>query len=141
VIEITPELSIPESELQFLASRAGGPGGQHVNKVSSRVTLRFDLWASPSLDEEQKRRIAQRLATRITKEGVLTMHARRHRSQAMNREELVGRFTELLREALRPRRARRKTRPSRAVKERRLSDKRRRGEQKRLRSKRHRPDD
>jgi len=141
VIEITPELSIPESELQFLASRAGGPGGQHVNKVSSRVTLRFDLWGSPSLDEAQKRRIASQLATRITKAGVLTMHARRHRSQAMNREELVGRFAELLAEALRPRRARRKTRPSRGVKKRRLDQKRRRGEQKRLRSRRHRPDD
>jgi ribosome-associated protein len=141
VIEITPELSIPESELRFLASRAGGPGGQHVNKVSSRVTLRFDLWASPSLDEAQKRRIAQRLATRITKEGVLTLHARRHRSQAMNREELVGRFAELLREALRPRRARRKTRPSRAVKKRRLDEKRRRGEQKRMRSKPRPSDD
>lgn len=141
MIEITPELSIPESELEFLASRAGGPGGQHVNKVSSRVTLRFDLWGSTTLDEEQKRRIAEALPTRITKEGVLTMHARRHRSQAMNREELLGRFAELLREALRPRRARRKTRPSRAAKKRRLDEKRRRGEQKRLRSKRHRPED
>ena len=141
MIEITPELSIPESELEFLASRAGGPGGQHVNKVSSRVTLRFDLWGSPSLGEEQKRRIAEALATRITRDGVLTMHARRHRSQAMNREELVGRFAELLREALRPRRVRRKTRPSRAAKKRRLDDKRRRGEQKRLRAKRPGADD
>jgi ribosome-associated protein len=112
-----------------------------VNKVSSRVTLRFDLWASPSLDERQKRRIAEALATRITKEGVLTMHARRHRSQAMNREELLGRFAELLREALRTRRPRKRTRPSRAAKKRRLDEKRKRGEQKRLRSRRPGADD
>ena len=133
MIEILPALAIPEAELTFTASRSGGPGGQHVNKVASRVTLRFDVAGSPSLDDEQKQRIAARLATRITKDGELLLHASRHRSQAANRLDLVQRFAELLRAALTPRRKRRKTAPTRAARERRLEGKRRRSEQKRLR--------
>ena len=68
---VIPGLEIPEGELEFVASRSGGPGGQNVNKVSSRVTLRFDVGHSGSLNEEQRTRIQRRLATRINKDGVL----------------------------------------------------------------------
>jgi ribosome-associated protein len=133
-IRINDRLSIPRGELRFTASRSSGPGGQHVNKVSSRVTLRFDLWDSPSLTDAQKRRIARKLATRITKEGLLMLHAQRHRSQAANRALLIERFADLLREALRRRRTRRKTRPTEAAVRRRLEQKRLRGRLKRQRS-------
>lgn len=135
MIRVNDELSIPESELEFRASRASGPGGQHVNKVSSRVVLRFDVRRSPSLDPAQKRRIERKLPTRITRDGVLWLAAQRHRSQAANRAELVERFAELLREALKERRPRRRTRTPRRAKEERLAQKRRRGDIKRLRGK------
>ncbi len=134
MIEIDGGLSIPERELSFSASRAGGPGGQHVNKVSTAVTLRFDVAESPSLDATQRRRLRSRLATRITKDGVLVMRCRRHRSQAANRAELIERFAKVVADALRPRQVRRRTRPTRESKERRLTDKRRRAEIKRGRS-------
>lgn len=134
MIEINESLAVGEGELRFTASRSGGPGGQHVNKVNSRVTLHFDLWGSASLTDEQKRRIASRLPTRINKEGVLKLHAQRHRSQAANRAELIERFALLLHEALRLRRARRPSRPSRNSVERRLEEKKRRSRMKQRRS-------
>lgn len=134
MIEVAAGVVIPENELRFTASRSGGPGGQHVNKVSTRVTLRFDLRDSPSLTEQHKSRIGRRLATRITKDGVLILHCGRHRSQAANRAELRERFEYLLREALRPRRRRKRTRPPRAASEQRLEEKKRRGRVKRLRA-------
>lgn len=140
-IEVLPGLSIPESELLFTASRSSGPGGQHVNKVSTRVTLHFDVGGSPSLTEAQRRRIASRLPTRINKSGVLKMHAQRHRSRAANRAVLVERFVALLQGALAQRTPRKKTRPSRAARDRRLQDKQHRGWLKKDRSRRFRPDD
>ena len=134
MIPITEALSIPDEELAFTTSRSGGPGGQNVNKLETRVTLRFDLAGSPSLSEEQKTRLRQRLATRITKNGVLQVTAQRHRTQAANREAAVERFAELLRENLREEPPRKKTRPSRAAKARRLEEKRRRSERKRERA-------
>lgn len=131
MIEIHPLLAIPEHELTFTASRSSGPGGQHVNKVSSRVTLSFDVANSPSLSEAQRRRLLARLATRITKDGVLKLHCQQHRSQAANRAELVTRFVAVLRQALRTRRRRKPTAPTRAARERRLTEKRQRGEIKR----------
>jgi ribosome-associated protein len=128
---ITPKLSIPDDELTLTASRAGGPGGQHVNKVSSRVTLRFDVAASPSLTAAQKRRIAERLRTRMSGAGVLRVVSRKHRSQAANRAEAVQRFVDLLRGALKRRRRRARTAVPAAEKRRRLEDKRRRGRLKR----------
>src|SRR5215475_13463468 len=96
-IEIDGEIALPEEELTFATSRSGGPGGQNVNKLETRVTLRFDLAGSPSLSPEQKARLRERLATRITKAGVLQVTAQRHRTQAANREAAVERFAELLR--------------------------------------------
>jgi ribosome-associated protein len=134
MIRINDRVSIPEDELAFAASRSGGPGGQHVNKVSSRVTLRFDLDGSPSLTESQKHRIRRRLATRVSNDGVLRVVCQRHRSQIANRREVVERFAELLRKALKRPRRRRKTRVPAESKRLRLEDKRRRGELKRRRS-------
>ena len=140
LIRINETLAIPEWELGFSASRSSGPGGQHVNKVNSRVTLEFDVEQSPSLGEQQKCRLASRLATRINRDGMLKLHAQKHRSQAANRAVLVERFAELLAEALKQQRRRRKTRPSAGAKRRRLKQKKRRSDVKKLRSRVSRDD-
>jgi len=123
---VIPGLEIPEGELEFVASRSGGPGGQNVNKVSSRVTLRFDVGHSGSLNEEQRTRIQRRLATRINKDGVLQVTSQRTRSQDLNRADAIERFAELLRAALREDKPRVKTRATRSSKEERLKEKRKR---------------
>jgi len=109
MIRILSGLSIPDEELMFTASRSGGPGGQNVNKVSTRVTLRFNVKASRSLSDDQKRRVLSSLATRISGEGVLRVVSQRTRSQAVNRDAAELRFAELLRQALAPPKLRRRT--------------------------------
>lgn len=136
MIEITPELAIPDGELTFTASRSGGPGGQNVNKVSTKVTLAFDVTGSPSLSSEQKAHILERLATRISRGGVLRVVSQRHRSQAGNREAAVGRLVELLRLALAEEPPRVPTRPTRVAKERRVVSKKLRA---RIKESRRRP--
>lgn len=131
MIEIGESLEIPDDEISFEFSRSSGPGGQNVNKVSTRVTLLFDVEGSPSLTDDQRARIKSRLGTRITKAGVLRVTSQKHRTQRANREAAVERFTELVGEALRRSRTRRRTKPTRAAKERRIQDKKRRGELKR----------
>ena len=123
---ISDRVSIDEAELRFVASRSAGPGGQHVNKVNSRVTLRFDLEATPSLDEGQKSRIRERLGTRISKDGILTVSAQKERWQSANRQRATDRFVELLQEALAIPKERRATRVPRRSQRRRLENKRRR---------------
>jgi ribosome-associated protein len=130
MIAIDDNLSIPEEEVTFTTSRSGGPGGQNVNKLETRVTLRFDLAGSISLSEEQKARLRERLATRITKDGVLQVTSQRHRTQGANREAAIERFAELLQESFREEAPRKKTRPSRAAKARRLDQKRRHSQRK-----------
>src|SRR5208337_1771946 len=100
MIEITDQVSIPEEELRFTASLSSGPGGQNVNKVSSRITLWFDVVNSPSLSPEQKELIQSRLATRIGKNGVLRVISQQTRSQLENKELAIERFAELLRDEL-----------------------------------------
>jgi len=117
-------VEIPESEFEFIASRSGGPGGQNVNKVSSRVTLRFDLDRTTALTPEQKQRVRKKLSSRISKEGVLQISSQRTRSQDLNREDVVARFGELLRAALREEKARVKTKATRSSHEERLKEKR-----------------
>lgn len=126
MIRVNDQLAIPLDELVFTASRSGGPGGQNVNKVSSRITLSFDVVNSPSLSPEQRARIAARLSTRINKDGILRINAQATRSQELNRADALERFAELLREALVVPKARKKTRVSRAAKERRLDEKKKR---------------
>jgi ribosome-associated protein len=134
MIRINQALEIPENELTFSASRSGGPGGQNVNKVNTRVALRFDVLGSPSLPADQKQTLLTRLASRITCEGVLQVVSQQHRTQAANRQAAVERFVAMLRGALARPKPRRKTRATLASKQRRLETKRRRSETKRQRS-------
>src|SRR5262245_5490992 len=122
-----PGLAIPENEITFTASRSGGPGGQNVNKVSSKVTLAFDVRGSAVLSEEQKRKIAGKLATSINKEGILQGVSQRTRSQELNRDDVLTRFAELLVRALTPQRQRIKTGTPRSAKTQRMDEKRKRG--------------
>lgn len=124
--------SIDESELEFLASRSGGPGGQGVNTTASKVELRWDVGAS-SLSDTQKRRVRKRLGNRITKDDVLILQAAEERSQHQNREAAKARFRSLVGEAITPSKRRKKTKVSRRQKRQRLEDKRHRSEKKRLR--------
>lgn len=136
MIHIMSGLAIPESAITFTASRSSGPGGQNVNKVSSRVTLSFNVLASTALSEDQKRKIGSRLTTRINKEGVLRIVSQKTRSQEMNRTDALERFSDLLCRALTDQRSRIKTRVPAGAKERRIEEKRKRTLVKRERLKR-----
>jgi ribosome-associated protein len=135
MIRISEEISIPEKELTWTATRSSGPGGQNVNKVSTRVTLFFDLKKTRTLSEEQKQRIRERLATRINKNGVLRVVCQSHRTQVKNRDGAIKRFVELLESALEEEAPRFKTKVSASEKRRRLEEKARRSRIKQLRSK------
>lgn len=134
MVEINPSLSLPDGELELRTSRSAGPGGQNVNKLETRVTVRFDVAGSPSLTDDQRRRIQERLGTRISKAGVLQVSSQRHRTQAANREAAVARLAGLLAAALEPEAERKPTRMPKAAKRRRLEEKRRRGRLKQERS-------
>src|SRR6266568_1079135 len=134
-LQITPALSIDDSELEERFVRASGPGGQHVNKVSTAVQLRFDAAQSHALSDDVRTRLYALAGNRVTDEGVLVIDARAHRTQVQNREDARARLADLIRRALvRPKR-RRKTRPGVAAKQRRLESKKRRSETKRGRGK------
>lgn len=133
---LLPGLVLPLSELRFTATPSSGPGGQHVNKVSTKVTLLFDVDGSPSLSEGQKARLHAALAGRIGKDGVLRLVSQTTRSQFANKEYAVERFAALVREALTPKPIRRKTRATLASKLRRLETKRKHGAVKRTRGSR-----
>ena len=132
-VTINAALTLPLRELSFVCDRASGPGGQHVNKVSTRVVLMFDVQSSPTLTTEQKQRIQERLSTRINKRGVMRVVSQRHRSQLANREASLERFVELLRAALSRPTYRKPTRVSKAKRVERMEDKRRRAKLKRNR--------
>lgn len=133
MIPITPRISLDERELSFSFIRASGPGGQNVNKVSSAVQLRFDVQNSASLPESVKARLRSLAGRRLTHDGVLVLTAQQHRSQERNREDAVGRLTELIRQAAVVPKARRATRPTLGSKKRRVESKVRRGAIKGLR--------
>ena len=133
MIIITQHIRIPEQELGLQYVRAGGPGGQNVNKVSSAAELRFDVRNSPSLGEEVKQRLARLAGGRITREGVLVIDARRHRTQAANRQDAIERFVKLIRQAAQRPKLRRATHPTAASRLRRLEGKKRRSQTKLLR--------
>ncbi|MCF8308051.1 MAG: aminoacyl-tRNA hydrolase [Bacteroidales bacterium] len=122
-----------EKEMEFQASRSGGPGGQHANKVSSKVELRFHVDSSEFLSEDEKQRIKKYLAHKLTKNGELLIESREARSQHQNKQLAVERFYSLLEWALKPRKKRKKTKPTKASKERRLKKKKEIAEKKQYR--------
>ena len=133
MIYITPTIAIDESEVREEFIRASGPGGQNVNKVATAVQLRFDVGNSPSLSDDIRDRLTRIAGRRITADGILIIEAKRCRTQAGNRRDAMERFIDLIRRAARPPSPRRKSRPTRASKERRLEAKRLRSRVKRLR--------
>lgn len=123
------------SELVFTTSRSGGPGGQNVNKVNSKVTLQFDVRNSALLTDAEKDAIAAKLASRITRDGVLILHAQESRSQVQNKEAVVNKFDQLLAKAFEKRKARKATKPSRGSVQDRIRKKKVQGEKKKWRRK------
>jgi ribosome-associated protein len=119
-------LNIPDlsAEFQFLTSRSSGPGGQNVNKVNSKVELRFDVQNSLLLSDEQKEIILVKLSTKITSEGILSVVSQRDRSQLVNKEDAVSKFYALILKALRPVKHRKSTKPTKTSVEKRLTAKR-----------------
>jgi ribosome-associated protein len=133
MIQVNRSIAIDESELRFDFVRASGPGGQNVNKVSTAVRLRFDVLSCPSLPEDVRARLMGLAGRRVGQDGVLSIEARRFRTQEANRRDAVDRLVLLVRKAAEKPRVRRKTKPSLASKMRRLDTKRRRGQAKQTR--------
>lgn len=130
-LEVSPALRVPFAELEFRATRSGGPGGQHVNTSSTRVEVSWDVAGSPSLTEPQRRRLLLRLASRLDGCGTLRLVSSGSRSQLRNREEVTERLRRLVAEGLVVPKVRKRTKPSRAAKAARLEGKRRRSATKR----------
>jgi ribosome-associated protein len=134
-LQIDGNVTIPLAELGFRFSRSSGPGGQHVQKSSTRVELLFDVANSPSLTDAQRARVLERLSGYVDSTGVLHLVAQSERSQVRNRQEVVARFQALMRKALKRRKRRKPTQPTAASQERRLRKKKRRGQIKQGRGK------
>ncbi len=132
-IVISHSLEIPESELQLTAVRSRGPGGQHVNKVSTGMVLEFHLQQSGTLNDRQKQRLLTFLGSRINQQGILRLQAQRHRSQSANREEVIEKFVSLLKEGVRPPKTRVPTRVPKRTREKRLTEKKQRSQIKGIR--------
>lgn len=134
---INDEVNIPLSELAYTASRSSGPGGQHVNTADTRIQVRWNVNESAALSGAERVRLLKNLASRLTEAGDLILASDTHRSQHRNREEVTRRLAALVREALIPPKPRRKTSPTRASREKRLDEKRRKARTKKDRGKKY----
>lgn len=121
------------SELDFSASKSGGPGGQNVNKVNTKITLRFDVQQSPSLSEEEKEKVFDKLSSRISNEGVLIVTAQNKRTQLQNKEAAIEKFNQLMGRAFAKRKIRKATKPTKGSVQRRLKSKKIQSEKKKMR--------
>ena len=135
VVPVNEVLSIPRAELDFRATRSGGPGGQHVNTSSTRIELTWNVLTSTVLSDEQRARLLEKLATRIDNSGELRLVSAGSRSQHQNKEEVTKRFAGVLERALRIPKPRKRTKVPKGVKEERLREKKKRSEVKRGREK------
>ncbi len=133
--ELTVNIPDLSAEFQFLTSRSSGPGGQNVNKVNSKVELRFDIQNSDLLSEDQKNILLVKLASKITSEGILSIVSQRDRSQLSNKEDAIEKLYLLIAKALTPVKPRKNTRPTKGSVERRLATKRIKAEIKQNRQK------
>lgn len=136
-LNVTPTIAIPRTEIQYRASRAGGPGGQHVNTSSTRIELLWDLGGSTAVSEEERERLRVKLAARLDSDGMVRVVASDRRSQGQNKQAADERLAALVKHALHVPKKRKATKPTRAAKEKRLSEKKHRSEIKKTR----RPDD
>ena len=132
-IQINRSLIVPDQEVEYRFTTSGGPGGQHANKAATRVELNWNVNTSAVLGPRQRQRILGALRNRIDKEGNLRLTSDRHRSQMQNRNDVTDRFRRLVHDALIPPKQRVRTGPSRAAKERRLQEKKRRSATKQAR--------
>lgn len=122
-----------DAEIDFSASRSDGPGGQNVNKVSSKITMRFDLMNSSLLTEAERQLLLKKIGNRLTKEGVLILSEQGSRSQLQNKENVIVKFNDIIEEAFKPEKIRRKTKPSKSSVEKRKTHKRLQSEKKKWR--------
>lgn len=134
-IRVTPSLRIPAAEVRLAYARSGGPGGQHVNKTASKVQLFWSLRDSAVVNDADRAWLEERLASKLTGDGEIVVAAETSRSQSRNVDFAVEKLVALLREALKRPKRRRKTKPTRASRQRRIDEKKRRAETKRMRKK------
>jgi ribosome-associated protein len=135
MLRINETIALDQGEISWEFIRSPGPGGQNVNKLATTARLRFDAAHSPNLPADVRRRLLELGGRRVTKEGILIIEARRYRSQERNRQDALQRLIVLIRSAARIPKQRRKTKPSRALRQKRLQHKKHRSRQKQLRKK------